>query len=559
MSSKFNGFQYLIHHISGSIRIIMKHFLFTFLFLICFHSAKAQSNYINANNIKTYLSNNGRLFQYSENLSGVEGFLVPYTEGENNLSTFFLGGLACTAVDEKGNTRGLLHIEGSYMDSKKPGPTNYEDINVDFDKVWKVSRIEIENLKTDFLDGVLDQEPAQSLLVWPASGNPFLGLPIQEMAPFYDANGDNIYSPFNGDYPIIGEGLEAVNPDEILYTVLNDNHKGEERMGLESHIIMYALNNQFDEVLNNTLFTRHKVINKGDHQLKNGRIGMFLDSDVGCLLDDYFGTSIENEGVFFYNKDNDDDLDCSNFPNGYGLNPPVQTAYVLNHSLHSSMNILGIVGAPLEEMTDPDCPVEMARILNGIWKDGTPLTAEGNGYNPENTNITRYAYDGNPAVPSSWNLLSENPPFTDRKIFVSVILDDLDYNDSFIIDMAYTYTRVTGADHIENIDFALNDMAHIRSLYEQGLDINTSVESEFPNAHYLTIFPNPSDGRIQLTPVDKFDFYEVYNLGGSLLLSGRINNSQEYLDLDLDSGSYFLKIIQSSTGIFHTNSLIIIP
>jgi hypothetical protein len=74
----------------------------------------------------------------------------------------------------------------------------------------------------------------QNVLKWPGKGNPYLlsdGIEVVEnMAPFFDFDGDGIYDPANGDYPVIDGnpdpaqcgGESFTYADQMIFWVYND-------------------------------------------------------------------------------------------------------------------------------------------------------------------------------------------------------------------------------------------------------------------------------------------------------------------------------------------------
>ncbi|MFN0050069.1 MAG: hypothetical protein ACKVOU_13180, partial [Cytophagales bacterium] len=99
-----------------------------------------------------------------------------------------------------------------------------------FDKIWKVYSSDIQQHIADFQDGKIDN-PLQRIMAWPAKGNPqfeqYNGFKNeydkQDMAAFKDINGDGIYTPLLGDYPIVKQADEMHQPDEIFWSIFNDN------------------------------------------------------------------------------------------------------------------------------------------------------------------------------------------------------------------------------------------------------------------------------------------------------------------------------------------------
>ena len=101
-----------------------------------------------------------------------------------------------------------------------PGPLNIatastdEDVCNDYDKIYHLSRKDVENL---VFNGVTTDEIKE----WP--GNP---LDVTKnhatlLAPFYDAAGDNLYDPTGGDYPYYDIYNKAKNSNDILVVSLS--------------------------------------------------------------------------------------------------------------------------------------------------------------------------------------------------------------------------------------------------------------------------------------------------------------------------------------------------
>ena len=77
-------------------------------------------------------------------------------------------------------------------------------------------------------------------------------------------------------------------------------------------------------------------------------------------------------------------------------------------------------------------------------------------------------------------------------------------------------------------------------VWSQSLSIDDFEQSE------ITIHPNPTDGRIYLER-DKTESIEVYSLEGKLL--NRFTEFENYIDLNLSSGLYILKLLNGDKSI----------
>ncbi|MEO1259185.1 MAG: T9SS type A sorting domain-containing protein [Bacteroidota bacterium] len=454
-------------------------------------------HYINANQIRAASTIGGDLFW---NRSDGQ-FLVPYTAGPfQEVSSIFVNGLWLTGLDAANNLKVAAQMYGNANGQTDyfPGPLNDntgEPFNsifdcTDFQRVWKITRGDILMVKNDFADnGMIDQPLPYDVQTWPARGNPFIEpilgftLPDQDLAPFFDNDNDGLYDPMKGDHPVLDETLPDAIPDEMTWCVFNDvaDIHGESAgfpLGVEVQLMVYAFNCSDNDVLNHSLFVRHKVINKSQENLFDFRMGYFTDMDLGCYTDDFFGCDTTLNTQYFYNSENiDGDALCTGIGT-YGENPPVQAATFLNHKLANLMyfNNGGFGNVP-PGTTDPNQAIEFYNFMNSIWLDGTPLTTGGNGYNPSGVPVN-HAFPDNPNDPFGWTMMSANLPFADRRTVSSVAPSDLPPGGQFTLDIAYSFHRQPGADHLENVDVALSEIPNVQAFYDNGFS-NECMQAAF--------------------------------------------------------------------------------
>lgn len=296
---------------------------------------------------------------------------------------------------------------------------------------------------------------------------------------FYDTNADGIYNPQDGDFPILDPALPDAIPDEMAWSVFNDLqdiHTTTQGLpiGVEVQLMVYAFNCSDNEVLNHSIFTRHKIINKSAESLLDCKMGFFTDFDLGCYVDDYFGCDTTLNTQYFYNADNiDGDPQC--IVPSYGENPPVQAVTFLNHSLSNLMyyNNASFTDPPFPT-TDPNDASDFYNLLNSRFKDGTPLTQGGSGYDPLSTAVVNHAFYDNPNDPNGWSMITENMFIADRRTVASTGPFNLNPGASFQLDAAYSFHREPGADHLENVDVALNNIPGLQDFFDSGFDMNCS-------------------------------------------------------------------------------------
>lgn len=82
---------------------------------------------------------------------------------------------------------------------------------------------------------------------------------------------------------------------------------------------------------------------------------------------------------------------------------------------------------------------------------------------------------------------------------------------------------------------------NVGEVWDQSLGFNNS---ELQN---LSVYPNPTDGRLFITTSNLVDI-ELLSIEGKVLK--RYNNVESYIDIDLASGLYLLKITQENTVVF---------
>ena len=70
---------------------------------------------------------------------------------------------------------------------------------------------------------------------------------------------------------------------------------------------------------------------------------------------------------------------------------------------------------PLPGMTDPSTATEFYNYLTGRWRDGTPFTFGGSGYEPGSRRNTNFAFPDAPNNPAGWSMCSANLPCGDRR------------------------------------------------------------------------------------------------------------------------------------------------
>lgn len=188
----------------------------------------------------------------------------------------------------------------------------------------------------------------REILYWPGKGNPHLKQKSEfaadpcakasidnNLANFFDADSNGIYTPTGGDYPLWAgtekdtecEGTEIninAGADQVLWWVCNDvgntknfssNTTPVPGIGMEIHYEAFAYAST--DATNDMTFLRQRLFNKGSYILENTYLSQWADPDLGNANDDYVGCDVRRGlGICYNGDDNDEGVQ------GYGVNPP---------------------------------------------------------------------------------------------------------------------------------------------------------------------------------------------------------------------------------------------
>ena len=467
---------------------------------------------IQGNNIQARILNGGDLFT-----SFYEGQFIPNPSSNNSPSTIFSAGLWTGGVDPAGNLKlatSTYRTNNSY--DYTAGPLSADGMTDPFtcanwDRHFRITGAEIAAFQL-----ALPLTPAQAIaqfpdiMGWPAKGNNTFSaiwgfdLPqtTQSLAAFFDANLDGQYRPLDGDYPVVKlQGKEPFVPAEIIWCVFNDQNSGGthsnsngKAIQAEIQLTVWALNCAEHPVLNNTVFTSHKIINRASETIDSTFFAIWVDFDLGCYLDDYVGSNRDLNTFFAYNQDAVDGQPgstCSGTPT-FGDAPPVQTVTFLNHPISKLMVINNSgFGSQPPGATDPNTPPEIYNYLTGSWRDGAPLTIGGNGYG--GADPTDFIFPGDPSDPNAWSMCTANLPFGDRRMLASTKFGQLLPGQVEELNTAWTVHY--NAPPPCNLGTAMTEIATLHSLYDSGLALNCSPVSKapIPPADSIDLFPNPTN------------------------------------------------------------------
>ncbi len=540
---------------------------------------------LDGNAVTATIPHAGDLFWDGANAGYSNNNNIPGAE----VHSIFAGGLWMSGFDgidlkQAASTYGMGYGDTDYW----PGPLTPDGITenetcANWDRHWKINQSEINGFLADFADGgvSVDDIPT-SVAGWPARGNPLFfdiygfELPntTQPLAPFFDTNGNGIYEPTDGDYPVI-------KGDQAVFWIFNDagnvhtESEGSGYMRMEIHAMAYSYAST-NENINNATFYDLKFISRAISPIRDAHIGLWIDPDLGCFTDDYFGSIPEKDMAFVYNQDAlDGEVDCacpfgiSTFCDeipmmgirmlkgvtagrvynadgelelpGPGIEPEVFVDIGLTSLTYHNNG--AFTPAPPPGTDEADTPMEYHNYLSGLWKDGTPMTNTGTGYNPGGGGeTTTFAFDGNPSEGDQWSMCSENLPEQDRRMVLGS--GPLHIQPGSINTMSFAIFHVLNVAHpcpsFDNLNSASEDVYNLFNGISSVETLDKSLK--------VSLSPNPfsNETLLQLEDVNnQVERLDLYNVSGQLIRSyDEVPSNNIVIERgNLAPGMYFYKLV----------------
>ena len=380
--------------------------------------------YLDVGNVRARILNNGGLFWRGDPFV----YEVPKGGGVNAMFAggFWIGGKVNGELRVAAARYSNYEFWAGPIDDAGNAPADCSA----FDRIWSVYRSDVEAYE-------LGEAASADLAEWPT------GLGAPTLAPAaadgVDNDGDGtvdeagemkrihdeiLQLPLSqrADRVIdldAGERPELVG-DQMLWWIMNDvgnEHRetGTPPIGLEVHAAAFAFDRP-DRVRNGT-FYHNRLFLRSSGVLDEAYIGLFSDADLGDFQDDFVGTDTTLGIGFVYNSDNYD-------TDGYLENPPAlghvllqgpvvsadgDTARALARLLPGYRN-LGMTAFVKYENgrgfnEDPTRGIHYYNYMRGVWKDGRPIKASGDGFNVDDPSVpvTTIMFPGDPVTGQHWS------------------------------------------------------------------------------------------------------------------------------------------------------------
>ncbi len=558
--------------------------------------------FLDLNNISALFnaSTGGDFWNIDLNQSGFE---VPKGSGKG---TIFTAGLWIAGL----NADNSLHLAAqTYRDigqSFYSGPimdSSQYSFSQDslWNRLWKINKSEIDTHRVRWDDPGYTMP--EVILNWPAHGDVSMGQ-ANDLAPYFDVDGNNVYDPMNGDYP-------KIKGDQAIYFIRNDDRSvfgnlGGVRMKIEIHGMAYAFNCSNDLALNHCIFVNYKIVNKSTNNYDSTYIGINFDPDIGDFTDDFIECDVKRGSVFAFNGTA---IDGTGAPEHYGASPPAQSLVYLKGPLmdadgfdnpgggcDESINGVGFgdgivdnehlgmsnftaycnpgPGCNSGTQGDPDTSYHYYNFLRGSWKDGTRMKYGGNGHvnNCTSCEYANFMYP-NTSDSCNWGVCSDpdnqncgvtpsdSMPWNeenalnfawDRRGISSIGPFTFNAGDTIEMDIAYVYGRdMTSSDPYSSVIVMKENIDSVRSYFNRNLtpcgSVFTSIEPQPANSlssSDITVYPNPATGFLNvLLPQQSSEYnYIITDLAGRNVQSGLLRNVNNIDIRTLGHGIFILRI-----------------
>lgn len=429
-----------------------------------------------------------------------EGLVIPkFTQ----LSSAKAGGLWIGGRDATGQLRLSAHGQDKLdraVSDFWAGPLTQGTAETDsatvasYNKIWKISRTEIDAFLADFGDNGIVDFPANypNIYSWPAFGNDSGGNNVTAttatgqqifLAPFNDLNGNALdYNPNQGDHP-------AIKGDWMIWWIYNDKSPTHDltagSIGLEVHASAFAFDCPDSLDKDNTLFFEYTLINRSNTTINDTYLGFWTDGELGDPLDDYTAVDTLNDIHYFYNGGANDSRYGTNAPAlGVGLlaGPLADTNDGLDNDRDGMVDeagetwrMDGFMSLGKGNGVYNGQPTEAAhydRYLRSFWQDSVALVADnGTGYSALPGSIrSRTMFHGNVCADLDWTEKNAGIAPGDRQTVGSMGPFTLSPGAVQRVNMHYSWTREFSQGNIGSVCELITTQRRMQQYHQSGYE-----------------------------------------------------------------------------------------
>lgn len=410
------------------------------------------------NNVRTIIYSGGDMWWDLFGNTNAYYYIPATTNRNTGVSSSFAGSIWLGGLDVGGQLKVAAMTYRQNGIDFWPGPLDTLNASADpsecakYDNLYEITRSEVDAF-------VAGGPITPNIAAWPGNGNTSLNEAIF-LAPFHDADGDNLYNPGSLDYPdydVYNKALKdnqgfcrtKLYGDYTLFWVFNDKggpHTETTGVPIGVEVRAQAFGFKTNDEINNMTFYSYEIHNRSSFQLNQTYFTIWNDADLGYYLDDYVGCDVKRGLGFIYNADAFDEtasgvngyqdfppaLGCDFFrgpladpfdgidndmDNGTGLpfsgiDEPGETIQMSRFTYYNNN-----IGAFPPQTTNPDIAIHYYNFMTGFWKDGSPFTQGGNAYG--GTSPATFVYDGDPVAGTGWTEKSAGNLPGDRRFLQS--------------------------------------------------------------------------------------------------------------------------------------------
>jgi hypothetical protein len=526
----------------------MKRRILLFLSLTLTLSSYSQETIeVQNNRLRASLSSNGALANSNDQS------WLSYEQDGDLISLVYQAGLWLGGINEEGNLFVADTRDGGLPGPQLEFPGSGQTEIIPYNKVWTVTAEEIADHIADFEDNGVIDNPQVAVFGWPGRGNPFfndyypdivLNQTTVQYAQFLDVNGTATYEPDQGEYPILGirgcyEGIPII-PTAMHWTMFSILDSNTDSVIIDVAMTLFYFGCEEEEhPLSNTMFVQYTLFN-GLKSHTDVYLGQFLDPDLGCPFDDYSGSFPERHTAYVYNADNNDEA-CNDLP-GFGENPPVFAADVYRGPLNIANDTIvesplssiisfnnGSINNPSPATADPNNVSEYYNYLQGLWRDGSPLTIGGDGYDGDEE--TSFSFPGLPEENGQWTEFQENNTPGDRRLLLN--FGPFNLVPGAVNEFISSFSVYAGeGNHIEKVTATRDQIDELQAYFDYCFDIENAVglppctlvltdieDQQLPHESIL-LFPNPANEKVEIRAEKPVSRVWIVNATGQQLYHG---------------------------------------
>lgn len=401
---------------------------------------------LDINNVRTTLLNGGDLW-WDLNDARYEIPKIDPPGSAPSIHALFAGAIWIGGIDDANQLRVAAQTYRQNGNDFWPGPldataTIESGTCNEYNRFWKVLGSDIDDLiayREANGTPIPEAQIPASILEWPGKGSSrvqsALGTTLvinDEMAPFFDYDGDLLYDPTQGDYPILNGDCGNGYADQMIFWVYNDRgnihtETGGQPIGIQVNALAFAF--ATSDQVNDMTFYRYKLINRASININQCYMAQWVDADLGCFLNDYVGCDTVRDLGICYNGAAVD-ADCAT--RGYGVDPPlVGTDFFegplsdvdISTGLRKQLGMAAFTYYNNDQTVtgNPETAVHYYNYMTSKWKDNTPYTDDKcSGYG--GSHPAQFMFPSNPPLsphPDYWSECACNNTAADRRYLQS--------------------------------------------------------------------------------------------------------------------------------------------